>query len=165
MAAPKGNSFALGNSGKHKIFSSADELQDAIDEYFRFCDENTRQVITKEGDLVDVLFPIPYTIEGLCDVLECDRKTLLNYEKAVGYEDYFHTIKKAKLKVQRKKVENALMGNSPPRFAIFDLVNNSDYVNTSHTDITSGNEKINTIDPFAKMRENIELNEKTDTGL
>lgn len=32
-------------------------------------------------------------------------------------------------------------------------------------DITSGNEKINTVDPFAKMRENIELNDKTDTGL
>ena len=143
MAAPKGNDFAIGNSGTEKMFATVEELQDAINDYFEQCDNNTIQVVTKLGDVVDIASPIPYTVEGLCEVLDCDRATLLNYEKKQGYEVYFNTIKKAKRKVLRNKAERALTGRTPATYAIFDLVNNSDYQNTSNVDLTSKGEKLN----------------------
>lgn len=141
MAAPKGNTYAVGNSGKGKLFSSVQELQDAIDDYFEKCDNNTKPVVTKDG-VVYVEDPIPYTVEGLAELLEVTRVGLLNYEKGEGYEEYFSTVKKAKAKIQRNKLERALSGKAPSTFAIFDLVNNSDYVNTNHTDVTSAGEKL-----------------------
>ena len=129
MAAPKGNKFAIGNSGKSKKFETSEQLQEAINEYFDFCDKNTVKIFNKKDNcLVDIPKPIPYTIEGLCDVLDCDRDTLLNYEKAENYEEFFGTVKRAKNKIQRNKVERGLMGDSNPAVSIFDLKNNHGYI-------------------------------------
>lgn len=128
--------FQIGNDGRAKTFKTPEEMQKKIDEYFEKCDNNTKTIFTKEGLTVEVKNPKPYTIEGLCMVLGCTRPTLLNYEKKEGYEPYFNTIKDAKMKVQLNKVERGLMGESNPTFAIFDLVNNSDYRNTNSTELT-----------------------------
>ena len=95
-----------------KRFKTVEELQSLIDAYFVDCDESKK----------------PYTIEGLCVKLEIDRKTLLNYEKAKGYEQYFHTIKKAKDKVLQILTERALVGDNVPSISIFLLKNNYGYV-------------------------------------
>ena len=87
---------------------------------------------------VDIGRQIPYTIEGLCEVLECERHTLLNYEKKKGYEEFFTTIKKAKLKVQRNKLERGLDSESNPAVTIFDLKNNHGYKDKTETE-HSGN--------------------------
>lgn len=138
MGAPKGNQFAIGNAGKSKKFNSVSDLQLAIEEYFELCDNNTKEVYVKSTQSIEkIKHPIPYTVEGLCVVLECTRETLLNYEKEDGYEEYFDTIKKAKAKILKNKVERGLMGESPPAFAIFDLVNNSDYKNAQNLDLTN----------------------------
>lgn len=138
MPAPRGNKFAIGNSGKPKYWDSSDELQDAINEYFNDCDKG------KE--------PIPYTIEGLCEVLECDRVTLLNYEKKPGYEEFFSTIKKAKLKIQRNKLERGLMGKSNPALTIFDLKNNHGYKDKTEQEIKLPD--LNNITPISFVKRN-----------
>jgi len=138
-AAPKGNKFSIGNSGKPKKWETPEALQEDIDTYFDECDSNTRTTIGKDGTQVRVGAPIPYTIEGLCEVLDCDRKTLLNYEKQEGYEEYFHTIKKAKNKIARNKVERGLMGESNPTVTIFDLKNNHDYKDKSEMESINHN--------------------------
>ena len=108
MAAPKENKFALGNSGKPKKWETAEELQDDIDAYFEWCDNNPmEQVHSSKIDKETgkpLVFEIarPYTIEGLCSFLECSRETLVNYQKEEGYEEYFDTIKRAKNKIQKK---------------------------------------------------------------
>jgi hypothetical protein len=128
MPAPKGNKFAIGNSGKPKYWKTPEELQSAIDEYFIWCDMQKRQVYDKQKQkVVDLVYQVPYTIEGLCEILECDRHTLLNYEKTKGYEEYFTIIKKAKIKIQRNKLERGLTGESNPAVTIFDLKNNHKY--------------------------------------
>ena len=100
------------------------------------CDSETEDVYIKESKSIEtVKAPIPYTIEGLCCILHCCRLTLINYEKREGYEDYFNTIKDAKAKILKNKVERGLMGKSPSTFAIFDLINNSDYENTNVQEI------------------------------
>lgn len=133
MAAPKGNKFAIGNSGKPKRWQTVEELQSDIDDYFQQCDENKRMMFVKSmGEEIEVSMPLPYTIEGLAEALDSDRKTILNYEKQEGYEEYFHTIKRAKNKIQRNKVERGLMGVAPASTTIFDLKNNHDYVDETY---------------------------------
>lgn len=138
MAAPKGNKFAIGNSGSSKRWATPEELQKDIDAYFKECDDNTVITFVKTtGDNIETPLPIPYTIEGLCDVLQCDRVTLLNYEKQQGYEEYFSTIKRAKNKIQRNKLERGLTGIAPAAMTIFDLKNNHGYKDKSEQDLTS----------------------------
>ena len=138
MPAPKGNNFAVGNSGKPKKWETPEKLQEAIEAYFKECDDNTITVLPKGAkEPIQISKPIPYTIEGLCMVLGCDRVTLLNYEGQEGYEEFFSTIKKAKLKIQRNKIERGLMGESNPAVSIFDLKNNHNYRDKTESDITT----------------------------
>jgi len=135
MPAPKGNKFAIGNKGTTKMFKNIEVLQTAIDKYFEKCDKNTKEVYIKASQTKETIsYPIPYTIEGLCEVMECSRDTLLNYEKKTGYEVYFATIKKAKMRIQRNKLERGLLGESNPALTIFDLKNNHNYKDKTETD-------------------------------
>ncbi len=136
MPAPKGNKFAIGNSGREKKWNTPEELEEDIEKYYEKCDSNTKIVLSKEGELITVPKPIPYTIEGLCEVLECDRDTLLNYQKQKGYEEFFGTIKKAKNKIARNKTERGLMGESNAAVTIFDLKNNHGYKDKQEIDQT-----------------------------
>lgn len=136
MAAPKGNKFAIGNSGKPKKWQTVEELQSDIDDYFKECDEHKQMMFVKSiGEEIQVSMPLPYTIEGLAEALDCDRDTLLNYQKQEGYEEYFGTIKRAKMKIQRNKVERGLMGVAPASTTIFDLKNNHGYKDEDTTNL------------------------------
>lgn len=108
--------------GRPRKWDSPEQLQAEIDAYFKECDNKT----VLHGD--KIFQGVPYTVQGLCLVLDCDRKTLLNYEKEEGCEEFFHTIKKAKLRIEQQKVQNGLMGISNPAVTIFDLKNNHDHV-------------------------------------
>lgn len=90
--------------GRPKIYNSVEELEKDIEEYFKDCDKKKK----------------PYTISGLAYFLDMDRKTLLNYSKN---EDFFPTIKKAKLKIE-SQLEECLyrLGNNSG--VIFNLKNN-----------------------------------------
>lgn len=128
MGAPKGNQFALGNSGRAKKFTSPEELKNAIDIYFEECDNRIRKVYIKsKQEMEDVNDPEPYTIEGLCRVLNVTRETLLHYEKETGYEEYFDTIKEAKMKIQENVVKRALTGDNVSAVSIFVMKNNFGY--------------------------------------
>lgn len=144
MAAKKGNQYAIGNSGKPKKYTSPEHMEEVIQEYFDKCDENMRKVYNKKTEEVEeISSPLPYTIEGLALALGFNsREALLNYEKAPGYEEYFGTIKKAKLKVQENKVVNGMIGEYNQAVTIFDLKNNHGYKDKTETDLTSMGEKI-----------------------
>ena len=151
MAAPKGNKFAVGNPGTRKTFETVEELQAAIDVYFEECDSRYIEVYDKQSKTVkEISKPIPYTIEGLCLVLGVGRETLLNYEKQPGYEDYFDTIKEAKLKIQKNKVERGLDGESSAPVTIFDLKNNHGYKDKSEHDHTV---KLSLVDAIKQANE------------
>ncbi|MHA2022506.1 MAG: terminase small subunit, partial [Candidatus Thorarchaeota archaeon] len=77
--------------------------------------------------------PIPYSVEGLCAVLEIERQSLLNYAKK---EEFFDTIKKAKEEILANQVEMAMVGSSNPMFTIFLLKNNQGYADKTETQIT-----------------------------
>lgn len=91
-------------AGRPRLYNNVEDLQRDIDKYFEMCDEKGK----------------PYTICGLSNALDMDRKTLLNYSRE---EKYFHTIKKAKQKVQQELEENLYrLGNNSG--IIFNLKNN-----------------------------------------
>lgn len=91
-------------AGRPKIYTNAEDMQRDIDAYFEICDKTDK----------------PYTVCGLANALEMDRRSLLNYSKD---EEFFHTIKKAKQKVQQELEENLYrLGNNSG--IIFNLKNN-----------------------------------------
>lgn len=93
--------------GRPLKYKTVEELNEAISKYFAECD----------------MFEEPYTITGLALALDVDRKTLINYSNK---EEFFHTIKKAKLKVENY-LEKGLMRGSNATGIIFNLKNNFEW--------------------------------------
>lgn len=94
--------------GRPNKFKTVRELQEAIDKYFDYCDE--------EGK--------PYTISGLAYALDTNRQTLLNYQEK---EEFVDTIKKAKSKIESFNEELLYSKDVPTVGVIFNLKNNYDW--------------------------------------
>lgn len=119
----------MGEVGRPRAFKSVEEVEEKINAYFNYCEEKEK----------------PYTMSGLAYYLGIDRKTLLNYSKN---EEYFHTIKKARDKVQMQLEENALSNKANPTFTIFNLKNNFDWkdkMEVEKTDMTKVDELLKEI--------------------
>lgn len=107
--------------GRPRKFETPEEMQEAIDKYFKECEEKNKAK----------------TIEGLAVALEVDRKTLLNYEKQEEYNEFFHTVKKAKNQVLSNLMENAISGKGVASITIFNLKNNFGYTDKVEHSIDS----------------------------
>lgn len=90
--------------GRPLKYETVEELDEAINKYFAECD------MLKE----------PYTITGLALALDVDRRTLTNYSNK---EEFFPTIKRAKLKVENY-LEKRLIKDTSTTGIIFNLKNN-----------------------------------------
>ena len=92
--------LAKTRTGRPLKFDSAAALQEAVDAYFKACDEASE----------------PYTVTGLALSLGTKRQTLLNYQ---GRPEFFDTIEKAKARCEHWLEVAALQGKVPPGVAIF----------------------------------------------
>ena len=90
--------------GRPRKYTESEIMQKKINNYFEECDKNNE----------------PYTITGLCLVLDICRDTLLEYTKN---EEFSDTIKKAKLKVENYLEKHLITDNSTTGI-IFNLKNN-----------------------------------------
>ena len=90
-------------------FKSVRQLQNAIDKYFKECDEKEK----------------PYTVSGLAYALDTNRQTLLNYEEK--FPEFVDTIKNAKAKIEAFNEEQLYNRNVPTVGVIFNLKNNYDW--------------------------------------
>lgn len=113
-----------------KLYTDVQKMQEIIDKYFIDCDEKDK----------------PYTMSGLAYALDMDRKSLLNYSKD---EKFFHTIKKAREKVEQQLEENALSGKANATFTIFNLKNNYGWIDKQEIDSNNKN-KITIINSLPK---------------
>lgn len=104
--------------GRPLKFKSVKELENKIEEYFNN-EENK-----------------PYTITSLAVWLNCDRKTLTNYQEK---EKFFPTIKKAKTRIEADVEKNALLGIYNPTFSIFNMKNNFGWKDKQEVDTTTTN--------------------------
>lgn len=122
--------------GRPKKYSKAEELQNSIDKYFKDCDKKEK----------------PYTMSGLAYALNIDRKTLINYSKE---GEFFHTIKKAKQKVEQQLEENALIGKGNSTFTIFNLKNNFEWKDNVEV-------KTNAIEDLTTLADMLGFNKSVD---
>ncbi len=90
--------------GRPPKYKTKEEIQEKIDKYFKQCDY--------DGE--------PYTVTGLGLALDMSRQDLINYSNK---EEFFDTIKKAKLKVE-EYLEKRLIKDSSCTGIIFNLKNN-----------------------------------------
>lgn len=100
------------------MFQSVKELEEKIDSYFK--EESNK----------------PYTITDLAVWLDCDRKTLTNYEEK---DEFFPTIKRAKTKIEANIEKGALLGLYNPTFSIFNMKNNFGWQDKQEIDTTGSN--------------------------
>ena len=117
--------------GRPLKFTSVEDLQKRIDEYFAYCDSRMVVKVTKQGDVVDVNVPRPYTLSGLAVYLDCSRQTLLNYARD---EKFFDTIARAREKCENFTEEQLFEGND--RGAKFSLTNNFGWSDTQKLELT-----------------------------
>jgi predicted transcriptional regulator len=80
-------------------------MQEDINKYFAECDEKGK----------------PYTVSGLAYALGTTRRTLLDYEEK---DEYTHTIKSAKAKIERFNEEMLYSKDVSTTGVIFNLKNN-----------------------------------------
>ena len=106
--------------GRKLKFKTVKKLQDAIDEYFLFCDNRIVHYYSPKNDcVVDTVDPAPYTMSGLARTIGISRQCLSKYSHRDLYSD---TIKAAREKVH-ENVETRLMERQATG-AIFNLKNN-----------------------------------------
>ena len=92
-------------SGRPLKYKSVKDMQKDIDKYFAECDEKQK----------------PYTVSGLAYALGTTRRTLLDYEEK---DEYTHTIKSAKAKIERFNEEALYNKDISTTGVIFNLKNN-----------------------------------------
>jgi len=129
---PKKKEIVIRPNGRPLLFKSAEELEDKIEEYFEFCNNRIKEIHDKEGGVVAITHPAPYTMSGLANRLGIDRDTLLNYSKK---EEFFGTVKMARNRVH-EDVEVRLMESRNQAGAIFNLKNNFGWKDKNETETT-----------------------------
>lgn len=114
------------NAGRPPIFTSAEEMQEKIDAYFKECegkimtDEEGKPLLNKYGQPI-IYGAKPLTITGLALAIGFNsRQSLLNYE---GQEEFLDTIKRAKARVE-EYAESRLFDKDGSNGAKFSLSNN-----------------------------------------
>lgn len=127
--------------GKPLTFKTVKDLQNAIDEYFSWCDERIQHIYSpKMEKVIEVIDPAPYTMAGLARRIGISRQALSEYSHKEQYGD---AIKAAREKVH-EDVETRLMEKQATG-AIFNLKNNFGWRDKSEidTDITHKFEDLN----------------------
>ena len=129
-----------------KLYHYLFQQDKLIEEYFAYCDSQTKTVLTKKGELVVIPHPKPYTVQGLAVYLDCTMETLLQYQKQDAFSE---TIKKAKTKIETNKVEGMISGDWNATGVIFDLKNNHDWKDKTESETTHNISK-DTFEIFGK---------------
>ena len=117
--------------GRPRKFQSVEEMDEAIEAYFFECDERTVPFVTKEGDVLQIPSPAPYTVMGLANLLGLSRQGLLEYQERDEYSD---TIKKAKGRVHQNLEFRMLDGRGYGPGHIFGLKNNYNWKDKHEVD-------------------------------
>lgn len=117
--------------GRPTLYKTAAEMQVIIDEYFKYCDNKTKEVHSdKLGDMI-MPDPEPYTMSGLAYALEMDRRSLLNYSSK---EEFFPTIKRARDKVEADVERRMMHKDTFTPGLIFNAKNNFDWKDKTEVD-------------------------------
>lgn len=147
MAAPKGNQFAKGNSGKPKRYRTPQSFEEKVEAYFEYCDSRKRVTISKTGEKVEVANPKPYTVQGLALYLGfSSTATLWDYANLDSHKEYHAIAKKAMLKIYADKIEGGMEGRYNSQVVTLDLKCNYGWVDTTKQVVEAKVETTQTVD-------------------
>lgn len=115
-------------AGQPLKFQNLEALQEKIKEYTLKCENRTKTIVTKDGEVREIPFPAPKTITGLARALGTCRQTILNYERyaqdGTVPKEYLDTIRNFKLECQEDTECGAMDGRYNATFSIFSMKNN-----------------------------------------
>ena len=95
--------------GRPRKYPTAKAMQAKIDSYFKKCDKGRKQTwMTKRGEMVSGVRPIPYSIEGLTVHLDMDRRHFTEYGKL---PEFSLMVSHAKGKIVAHQLERGLSGD------------------------------------------------------
>ena len=124
----------------NNIRFTADDIEEKIENYFNYCNENSK----------------PFTMSGLALFLDCSRTTLYNYDKElVKFKDIneddklriLNSVKRAKRMVEAYQEEQLFLGKSPVG-TIFSLKNNFNWKDSQEI---NNNTNISAINPIQQL--------------
>lgn len=140
MGAPIGNEYykLRSKDGKDKIFKTPNDLIEACNEYFEWCEENPIEeqlVFHSQGDITKTTISKkrPFTIQGLCNYLDISVKGFNLYEKR---KDYIPITTRVRQIIYNQKFEGAAAGLFNPNIIARDLGL------AEKSDVTSQGEKV-----------------------
>jgi hypothetical protein len=102
--------------GRPPKFFTPEQMKKEIDKYFKECQDNTSQVVTKEGLIVDIKDPKIPCYAGLAYALDMDRHQLWNYSNK---DDFYLTIKKARDLITQMLEDSLINSKNNPVGKIF----------------------------------------------
>ena len=88
-------------------------------QYFEKCDAETKRVVTKAGDIVDIPNPRPYTIDGLCVHLGVGRDEFRKWLRAEG--ELKIAVRDIQLRIEENHLVAAARGETNATMAQFIL--------------------------------------------
>lgn len=128
--------------GRPLLYKTVKALEEAIEEYFNYCDNKTKEVHSEKLGTMILADPEPYTMSGLAYKIGMDRRTLLDYSNR---DQFLPTIKKARARIEAD-VERRMNGKDTfTPGLIFNAKNNFDWKDKTESDVTSGGEAISNV--------------------
>jgi hypothetical protein len=122
--------------GRPLKFETVEDLQQAIEEYFDYCDNRIQHVYSpKQEKVIEVIDPAPYTMSGLARHIGLSRQGLLDY---ANRDQFLDAIKAARERVH-EDVESRLMEKNATG-AIFNLKNNFGWKDKTEQDVNHSGE-------------------------
>lgn len=127
--------------GRPRIFSSPEEMQAKIEDYFAVCDAMTTKAAVK-GELVDIPDPECYTMPGMAYHLGFSARTELA-DYANLYPEYSDTIARARLKVESQRARDLVHPSTRNANGMkFDFINNFNWKDRTEIEISGNVERL-----------------------
>lgn len=121
-------------AGRPPKYSSAEQMQQAIDAYFAKCEQGRIITVIRKGQPIEITQRIPKTMAGLALALGFEsRVSLLNYRDSS--EEFMSVIVRARSQIEQENVECGLLGEHESRIASLNLASNFGYAAKTETDI------------------------------
>ena len=120
-------------AGRPLKYKTVEELEAAIEEYFTYCDNKTKEVWSeKEGNKI-YPDPEPYAMAGLAYAIGLDRRSLINYKER---DEFFLAIKNARNRIEADVERRMMHKDTFTPGLIFNAKNNFDWRDKSEVDNT-----------------------------
>ena len=114
-----------GKIGRPPKYESPEQMQVAIDQYFKQCEAGKKTFVIRRGKEIEKTVRIPKTVSGLALALGfSSRRSILNYQEK---DEFLPIISRAKLEIENDNLEGGFTGEYEARICALNLSANFGY--------------------------------------